>query len=50
MMRQEAGEKGGRTISESAFSPLTVTEQEIFSFLLIANVRTVYRAFPNTGC
>ena len=33
-----------------AFSPRTVTEQEIFSFLRMANVRTVYRARPNTGC
>lgn len=38
------------TMSCSAFSPLTVTKHEIFSFLLIANVRTVYRALPYTGC
>ena len=38
------------TMSCRAFSPRTVTEQEIFSLRRMANVRTVYRAFPNTGC
>ena len=41
---------GELTMSCRAFSPLTVTKHEIFSFLLIAKVRTVYRALPYTGC
>lgn len=44
------GHEGERTMSCRAFSPRTVTDVEIFSLRLMEKVRTVYRAFPNTGC
>ena len=35
--------------SSSAFSPLTVHDTEIFSFLLMPNDLMVYEALPSTG-